>query len=62
MTVIAEHALESARSVSVATVEEDTFGLLPTHTMKPIEVARRGSTQVVYPATRLKIEPVYSAA
>ncbi len=31
VTVIAEHALESAPSVSVATVAEETFGLLPTH-------------------------------
>ena len=61
VTAIAEHALGSAPSVSVAAVGEETFGL-PTHRTKPIEVVRRGSIQVENPATRPKIEPVYSAA
>ena len=59
--VVAEQALESAPSVSVAAVEEETFPL-PTRKTMPIEVARRGSNQVVNPATRLKIELAYSAA
>ena len=61
VTMIAELALESAPSVLVAAVEGET-GLLPTHKMKEIEVARQGSIQVVYPAPKLKIELVYSAA
>ncbi len=61
LTVIAELALESAPSVSDAAVEGETC-LLPTHKTKEIEVARRGSIQVVYPAPKLKIELVYSAA
>ena len=61
VTVTAELALESAPSVLVAAVEGET-SLLPTHKTKEIEVARRGSNQVAYPATKLKIELVYSAA
>ena len=60
VTVIAEHALESAPSVMAARVEEETFPL-PTHRTKPTEVTRRGSIQVANPATRLRIELVYSA-
>ncbi len=58
VTVIAEHALESARSVLAARAEGETSPL-PTHRMKLIEVARRSSNQVVNPATKLKIELVY---
>ena len=60
LTRFAEHALESAPSVSVSKVGEETSGL-PTRRRKLTEVARLGSIQVVYPATRLKIELVFSA-
>ena len=60
VTVIAELALESAPTVLVA-AEEGKTSPLPTHRMKLIEVARRGSIQVVYPVPKLKNELVYSA-
>ena len=60
VTAIAEHALESAPSVTVAKVRVATSDL-PTRKRKPIEVARRGSIQVENPATKLKIELAYSA-
>ena len=59
--MIADHALESAPSESVAAVEVEMYRL-PTHRTMLTEVAHRGSIQVVYPATRLRIELVYSAA
>ena len=59
--VVAEHALESAPSESVAAVEVET-SRLPTHRTMPIEVARRSSDQVVYPAPKLKTELVNSVA
>ncbi len=59
-TKVAEQTPESATSVTVAKVGEETFGL-PTRKMKPTKVARGGSNQVVNPATKLQIELAYSA-
>ena len=60
VTAIAEHALGSAPSVTVAKVRLATSDL-PTRKRKPIEVARRDSIQVENPATTPKTELVYSA-
>ena len=59
VTMVAEQKLESAPSVTVATVGVETSDL-PTRKTMRIEVARRNSNLVVNPATKLKIELVYS--